>query len=81
MNRKLVSAVLVIVASFTVAACDQTKGNAPAGGQGSVEIDFDFDTKTKTVTAQPTLTPAPYRPVTTTKRPPATTAAKPRVTR
>lgn len=76
MRRGIAGALLVLVASFTLAACnDQLEGGTP----DPVEVDFDFDTKTKTVTVQPALMPPAYRPATSTRKPTAVT--KPRTTR
>jgi hypothetical protein len=70
-KSKFLGVAFVLITSFVVAACDQTKGNPPASDQAPVEIEFDFDTKTKTVTV-PTLTPPPYRPATTVAKPKST---------
>lgn len=84
MRLKVGATLLVFVASFTLAACDEApKSDSPAD-QAPVQIEFDFDdTKTKTVTVSPTLTQAPYQvPAATTKSPSkVTTTTKPRATR
>lgn len=83
MRLGIATALLVGVASFTLAACNnESDDNIPTDQPQQVEIEFDFDgkTKTKTITAPPPTLPT-YRPVTpTTKRPVATTI-KPRTTR
>lgn len=69
MRRSVAGLLLTLVASFTLAACNDT-GDDPKGntspGEAPVEVEFDFDssTKTKTVTAVPTLTTRPYQPPT-----------------
>lgn len=67
MRLKFAGVALVLVASFTLAACNDTTV-APSDPQ-PVEFDFDFDkTKTKTVTAPPPTLPTYRPPVVTTQR-------------
>lgn len=77
MRLGIAAALLVSVASFALAACnEESPGEAPVGPAQQVEVEFDFDTKTKTVTAPPPALPT-YRPATpTTKR----TTVAPRAT-
>lgn len=72
MRTSILVGALTLVGAFTLAACndDTISPGAP------IEVDFDVDGKTKTVTVNPTLTPPPYRPLTTTQPTAKSTAAR-----
>jgi hypothetical protein len=81
-NVRFAGVALALVASFTLAACnDQSESDSPEGGQNprQLEIELDLDAKTKTVTAPPlTTSQPPHRAPATTRKSVVTTTAKPR---
>ena len=84
MRLKVGAVLLIGVASFTLAACnDQSENPTSEQPAQQVEIEFDFDGKTKTVTAPPPTLPTYQRatPAKTTTKRPATATTRPRATR
>jgi hypothetical protein len=79
-NVRFAGVTLALVASFTLAACnDQSESDPPDGGQNQRQLEIELDLGTKTVTAPPlTLSPPPHRAPATTRKSVVITSAKPR---
>jgi hypothetical protein len=79
-NVRFAGVALALVASFTLAACnDQSESDSPDGGQNPRQLEIELDLNTKTVTAPPLTTSLPpHRAPATTRKLVVTTTTKPR---